>query len=58
MSLIVESAVIDALRTVQEPELGGDLVTRQMVKDLAIDGTAVAFTIASASASSETSAWT
>ena len=45
MTLIVESAVIDALRTVQEPELGGDLVTRQMVKDLAIDGTAVAFTI-------------
>jgi ATP-binding protein involved in chromosome partitioning len=45
MSVIVESAVIDALRTVQEPELGGDLVTRQMVKDLAIDGTAVAFTI-------------
>ena len=38
MSAISEAAVLDALRTVQEPELGGDLVTRNMVKDLAIDG--------------------
>jgi ATP-binding protein involved in chromosome partitioning len=45
MSAIAESAVIDALRTVQEPELGGDLVTRNMVRDLSIDGTTVAFTI-------------
>ena len=45
MSTITEAAVLDALRHVQEPELGGDIVTRQMVKDLAIDGTAVAFTI-------------
>ena len=45
MPMITESAVMDALRTVQEPELGGDLVTRQMVKDLVIDGTTVAFTI-------------
>jgi ATP-binding protein involved in chromosome partitioning len=45
MPVITETAVIDALRTVQEPELGGDLVTRQMVKDLVIDGTHVAFTI-------------
>jgi len=34
-----------ALRTVQEPELGGDLVTRNMIRELAIDGTSVAFTI-------------
>jgi ATP-binding protein involved in chromosome partitioning len=42
---LTESAVLDALRHVQEPELGGDLVTRNMVRDLAIDGSRVAFTI-------------
>jgi ATP-binding protein involved in chromosome partitioning len=42
---ITETAVLDVLRQVQEPELGGDLVTRNMVKDLRIDGAAVAFTI-------------
>src|SRR5450759_1314657 len=45
MSAISEAAVLDALRTVQEPELGGNLVTRGMVKDLVIDGSDVAFTI-------------
>ena len=45
MSAISEAAVLDALRTVQEPELGGDLVTRNMVRDLVIDGPDVAFTI-------------
>ena len=45
MTEITEAAVLAALRTVQEPELGGDLVTRNMVRDLAIDGTAIAFTI-------------
>jgi ATP-binding protein involved in chromosome partitioning len=45
MSAITEAAVLDALRTVQEPELGGDLVTRNMVKELRIDGVAAAFTI-------------
>jgi ATP-binding protein involved in chromosome partitioning len=45
MSELTEAAVLAALRTVQEPELGGDLVTRNMVKDLAIDGWSVAFTI-------------
>ncbi len=45
MTAISEAAVLDALRTVQEPELGGDLVTRNMVKDLAIDGSDVTFTI-------------
>jgi ATP-binding protein involved in chromosome partitioning len=42
---LTEAAVLDVLRQVQEPELGGDLVTRNMVKDLKIDGAAVAFTI-------------
>ncbi|HVL54454.1 MAG TPA: Mrp/NBP35 family ATP-binding protein [Vitreimonas sp.] len=42
---INETTVLDALRQVQEPELGGDLITRNMVKDLRIDGADVAFTI-------------
>ncbi len=45
MTVITEAAVLAALRTVQEPELGGDLVTRNMVRDLAIEGADVAFTI-------------
>ena len=45
MSAVTEAAVFDALRTVQEPELGGDLVTRNMIKDLKVDGADVAFTI-------------
>jgi ATP-binding protein involved in chromosome partitioning len=45
MTSIPESAVLDGLRQVQEPELGGDLISRNMVRDLRIDGTAVAFTI-------------
>ena len=45
MPQVTESAVMSALGTVQEPELGGDLVTRNMVRDLRIDGAAVAFTI-------------
>ena len=35
---ITEAAVMEALRHVQEPELGGDLVTRNMVRDLASTG--------------------
>jgi ATP-binding protein involved in chromosome partitioning len=45
MTTITETAVYDALRNVQEPELGGDLVTRNMIRDLSIDGSGVAFTI-------------
>jgi len=45
MSALSEAAVLDALRTVQEPELGGDLVTRNMIRNLVIDGSDVAFTI-------------
>jgi ATP-binding protein involved in chromosome partitioning len=45
MTTLSETAVYDALRTVQEPELGGDLVSRQMIKDLVLDGSRVAFTI-------------
>ncbi|MFO7168233.1 MAG: Mrp/NBP35 family ATP-binding protein [Chloroflexota bacterium] len=42
---ITEQAVLQALGTVQEPELGGDLVSRRMIKDLAIDGRRVSFAI-------------
>jgi ATP-binding protein involved in chromosome partitioning len=40
-----EQLVLRALGTVQEPELGGDLVSRRMVKDLRIDGDRVHFTV-------------
>ncbi|HET7472458.1 MAG TPA: Mrp/NBP35 family ATP-binding protein [Candidatus Limnocylindrales bacterium] len=42
---LTEAAIIDALRTVQEPELGRDIVTLEMVKGIAIEGSRVAFTI-------------
>ena len=37
MTTITEGAVLDALRAVQEPELGRDIVTLDMVKSIAID---------------------
>jgi ATP-binding protein involved in chromosome partitioning len=40
-----EAAVLAALSTVQEPELGGDLVSRKMIKDVRVDNGNVAFTI-------------
>jgi ATP-binding protein involved in chromosome partitioning len=45
MSTLTEGAILDALRQVQEPELGKDIVTLQMVKDIVIEGTTAAFTI-------------
>ncbi|HSW42249.1 MAG TPA: iron-sulfur cluster assembly protein, partial [Patescibacteria group bacterium] len=45
MSTLTEGAVLDALRTVQEPELGRDIVTLNMVKGIVVDGPRVAFTI-------------
>jgi ATP-binding protein involved in chromosome partitioning len=39
------NAVMAALGTVQEPELGGDLVSRKMIKDLKITGGKVAVTV-------------
>src|SRR5438552_2772223 len=45
MPTLSEAAIIDALRHVQEPELGRDIVSLEMVKSIAIDGTNVAFTI-------------
>ncbi len=40
-----ETAVLDALRAVREPELPGDIVTRDMVRNLVIDGSSVSLTI-------------
>jgi ATP-binding protein involved in chromosome partitioning len=45
MPTLTEAAVMQALSTVQEPELVGNLVSRGMVKDLVIDGTTVRFLI-------------
>jgi ATP-binding protein involved in chromosome partitioning len=45
MTTLTEAAVLKALSTVQEPELGGNLISRNMVKDLVIDGAKVSFTI-------------
>jgi ATP-binding protein involved in chromosome partitioning len=45
MSALTEPAILEALSTVQEPELGRDIVTLQMVKSIAIEDTRVAFTI-------------
>jgi ATP-binding protein involved in chromosome partitioning len=40
-----EELVLRALGTVQEPELGGDLVSRKMIKNLKIDGRRVSFMV-------------
>ncbi len=42
---MTEAAILQALSNVQEPDLGKDLVTLNMVKDVTIDGNKVAFTI-------------
>jgi ATP-binding protein involved in chromosome partitioning len=45
MASVSEQAVIEALRTVQEPELHKDLITLNMVKDIRIDDGTVTFTV-------------
>ena len=45
MPTLTEGAILDALRQVQEPELGRDIVTLNMVKDIVIEGSTAAFTI-------------
>ncbi|NJK82060.1 MAG: Mrp/NBP35 family ATP-binding protein [Chloroflexaceae bacterium] len=42
---ISEDQVYAALSTVQEPELGGDLVSRKMIKNVQIDGGKIAVTV-------------
>ena len=43
--MLSETTIMDALRQVQEPELGRDIVTLDMVKDVEIDGDGVSLTI-------------
>ncbi len=42
---MTEADILKALSNVQEPDLGKDLVTLNMIKDITIDGNNVAFTI-------------
>jgi len=42
---MTESDILKALSNVQEPDLGKDLVTLNMIKDITIDGNAVSFTL-------------
>lgn len=42
---MTEAAILQALSNVQEPDLGKDLVTLNMIKDITIDGNNVSFTI-------------
>lgn len=43
--MITKEAVIKALSNVQEPDLGKDLVTLNMVQDIVIDGKNISFTV-------------
>ena len=43
--MITKEKVIEALSNVQEPDLGKDLVTLNMVKDIVINGNDVSFTV-------------
>ncbi len=43
--MMTEAEILKALSNVQEPDLGKDLVTLNMIKDIAIDGNIVSFTL-------------
>lgn len=43
--MITKEKVLEALSNVQEPDLGKDLVTLNMIKDIEIDGMKVSFTV-------------
>lgn len=43
--MITQAAVIEALSHVIEPDLGKDLITLNMVKDIAVEGNKVSFTV-------------
>jgi ATP-binding protein involved in chromosome partitioning len=45
MPSLTHDAVIEAMRTVQEPELGRDLISLDMVKDVVIDGSSLSLKI-------------
>ena len=42
---ITETAVLDALKVVRDPDLNRDIVALKFIKNLRIDGGAVAFSI-------------
>lgn len=42
---MTQEKVLEALRNVQEPDLGSDIVTLNMVKDIVINGNQVSFTL-------------
>jgi len=42
---MTQEKILDALRNVQEPDLGKDIVTLNMVKDISISGNTVSFTV-------------
>ena len=42
---MTEADILKALSNVQEPDLGKDLVTLNMIKDLKVEGNDVSFTI-------------
>ncbi len=42
---MTQEKILEALSNVQEPDLGKDIVTLNMVKDIAIDGNQVSFTV-------------
>ena len=45
MSMLNDTAITDALRQVQDPELHRDIVSLEMVKEIRVDGTSVALKI-------------
>src|SRR4029077_20672102 len=45
MLSLTHDSVIEAMRTVQEPELGRDLIALDMVKDVVIDGSSLSLKI-------------
>jgi ATP-binding protein involved in chromosome partitioning len=43
--MVTNEDVLDAIRTVQDPELGQDLVSLNMIRDIRIDGERVSLTV-------------
>ncbi len=43
--MITKEEVLDALQTVQDPELGQDLVSLDMIRDVRIEGDRVSFAV-------------
>ena len=43
--MITNEDVLDAVRTVQDPELGQDLVSLDMIQDIRIEGEKVSLTV-------------